>query len=439
MQKSRFNILTSRFSFILKLFKGDNSKKMKVLTQEDVLKSKHFCIIPWIHVHIMPDSSITPCCLTQYDEVYGYASKDGIGNVWNNKMFKTMRKLKLMDRPVHSCRKCYEVEESNILSMRKRFNKLFIDSFKIALTTEPDGHVNNLKMKYFDVRFSNICNFKCRGCSPTLSTKWYEDHQKLWDYKSEAPKLINFTKKTPPLWKEIEGYLPYVETAYFAGGEPLLMDEHYECLEKFIELKKTDVLLEYNTNLSILKFKKYDILDLWSQFENVNISVSLDDIEERGEYFRSGLNWDTFLKNCLIIKERFPHFIFTVNCTISVFNIHRIPEIHHELFSRGIINSMGFNFNTLLDPIHYRTQVATKKLKVKTYTKLQNYIIELKRSYPNTDWSHFKAALTNQIHFMNSADLSHKLNEFKKVTINLDKIRNESFSKTYPELEELLN
>jgi sulfatase maturation enzyme AslB (radical SAM superfamily) len=323
--------------------------------------------------------------------------------------------------------------------MRKRFNQLFLESFETALTTKSDGHVDNLKMKYFDVRFSNICNFKCRGCSPTLSTKWYEDHQKLWDYKSEAPKLINFTKNTPPLWKEIEGYLPHVEIAYFAGGEPLLMDEHYECLEKFIELKKTDVILQYNTNLSILKFKKYDILDLWSQFENVNISVSLDDIEERGEYFRSGLNWDTFLKNCLIIKERFPHFIFTVNCTISVFNIHRVPEIHHELFSRGIITPFGFNFNTLLDPIHYRTQIATSELKLKTSLKLKSYIGKLNLAHPNSDWSHFTAALNNQIHFMNSGDLSSKLNEFKKVTQNLDRIRSESFSSTYPELKELLN
>ncbi len=416
------------------LLQGRFSNEILIKTKEDIEQSKYFCMVPWVHLHVMPDSSITPCCLTPYDEVYGNAKQKSLKNIWNNKMFKTMRKLKLMDRPVHSCRKCYEVEESGILSMRKRMNHVFENSIDLINSTEDDGYLPEPKMKYLDLRFSNICNFKCRGCSPTLSTKWFEDHQKLWDYKSEAPKLINFIKDKPPLWEEIENYLPDVEHAYFAGGEPLLMDEHYKCLEKFIELNKTDVVLNYNTNLSILKFKKYDLLELWSHFPDVHISVSLDDIKEQGEYFRSGLKWQSFLENCLVIKKAFPHFQLSINCTISVFNIHRIPEIHQELFSKGVIDAKGFNFNPLLDPPYYRSQILPPLKKQEITKKLYNYANKLNEAYPDENWGFFISDLKHQIKFMNSEDKSHLIPEFKKITLNLDKIRSEDFTATYPEL-----
>ena len=145
-------------------------------------------------------------------------------------------------------------------------------------------------MKYFDIRFSNICNFKCRGCSPILSSAWFEDHEKLFRYKSTKPKLIECStgNASDKLWQQLTELIPSIDEAYFAGGEPLIMEQHYKVLQTLLEYDRSDVVLAYNTNLSLTKYKNYDLISLWRQFKHVHVSISIDDIGARGEYFRKG-------------------------------------------------------------------------------------------------------------------------------------------------------
>ncbi|MBD64162.1 MAG: hypothetical protein CME62_03085 [Halobacteriovoraceae bacterium] len=416
------------------LFKKQRSSKKEFHTQ-----SKYFCVLPWIHIHGLPDGRVLPCCVSEFDDSYGDLNQNSLKEVWNNKKYNSMRLNMLQDKPVSSCYKCYELEESHIHSMRQRMNEEFKQTLpEIIPNTEADGSLKKQVMKYLDFRFSNICNFKCRGCSPALSTTWYDDHQKLWDFKSPHDKLINITSHKPEVWSEIKDQLPHLEKAYFAGGEPLLMEEHYQCLEYLIENNHVDVALSYNTNLSVLRFKKYDLIAMWKKFKRVDIMLSLDDIESRGEYFRSGLKWETLLKNMKAIKEELPHVYTHINCTVSLFNIHRLPQIHQTVLKLGFINENGFILNTLQDPVEYRTQVLSQKHKALVALELTQYCQSLKNKFPDQDWSNFTHSVNAQIEFMLAEDLSHKAHDFKKVTLKLDQIREESFSETYPELRYLV-
>lgn len=410
----------------------------KINTAQDIIESKYFCVIPWIHTHILPNSKVIPCCVSHYEDTFGDLKQNKLIDIWNGARYRTMRKLMLADRKVYSCSKCYEVESSNVISMRKRMNSLFRNTSELLQQTKVDGSHPNLQMKYFDIRFSNICNFKCRGCSPALSTSWYDDHQKLWNFNSDKPKLINATNDVSDLWDQLKKFLPTVEVAYFAGGEPLLMEEHYKTLEHLIKIGNTNIRLDYNTNLSVLKFKKYDLINLWSKFDRITLNVSLDDIEERGEYFRSGLKWDRFVSNFKELQEKCPQIEFSVNVTISLFNISRIPEIHSFLYKNHFIDKFSFHFNTLLDPKEYRTQVLPFKDKIKIEMKLLTYLKTLEEGEDKNDWSYFRSSLLNQIHFMKSTDLSSQLKRFKEQTLKLDEIRNESFSQIYPELKHII-
>ena len=82
-----------------------------------------------------------------------------------------------------------------------------------------------------------------------------------------------------------------LEEIYFAGGEPLIMEEHYRILKKLDERKMYHVRLKYNTNFSQMTFKKLDVMEIWNRFESVKIGASLDGMGKRGEY----------LRNCLFI------------------------------------------------------------------------------------------------------------------------------------------
>ena len=90
--------------------------------------------------------------------------------------------------------------------------------------------------------------------------------------------------------------IPYIEVMYFAGGEPFVQEGHYKALEKLISAGRTNVALQYNTNLSYKKFKNYDIKKLWSNFKTIQLWPSLDGIGKRAEYGRKGLKWEVLLQ-----------------------------------------------------------------------------------------------------------------------------------------------
>ena len=56
----------------------------------------------------------------------------------------------------------------------------------------------------------------------------------------------------------------------------MITDKHYDILDHLIAENKTNALLQYNTNLSNLNYKKKSIIDYWKQFKLVQVRASLD-------------------------------------------------------------------------------------------------------------------------------------------------------------------
>lgn len=399
-------------------------------------KSKHFCMLPWVHLHALPSSAVTPCCVWPYDKPVGNLKDDSIENVWNNDAYKEIRLKMLKDEYVKGCEQCYERERAGE-SMRTRANHDWAHHFEdIVIPTENDGALRSKKMPYFDIRFSNICNFKCRGCSPELSSSWLSDHEKLHNYKSGKDKLISILPNENA-WNELRAYVPTIEHAYFAGGEPLIMDEHYLILEELIAAGKTDVRLSYNTNLSNLRFRDKYAQDYWKKFSNVSIGISIDDFGRRGEYFRNGMNWQKTVENIRIVQQNCPHVIFSINCTVSLFNVFYLPELHHEALKLGLITPGNFYANILVDPVEYRVQLLPKEFRQKCLKKYFDYVFRLKEVL-NPAAIHENARIMSEfqsvMNLLASEDTRSTLEDFIKLTKKLDAIRGENFFEVYPEL-----
>jgi radical SAM protein with 4Fe4S-binding SPASM domain len=395
-----------------------------------------FCILPWTHLHILPDAKVLPCCVSPYAEPFGDVSKTTTRVIWNNDFFKRLRLNMLGGKKSETCRRCYELESCKATSLRLQANEMLKDSFDVVKSTYQDGSVPKFEMHYLDIRFSNICNLKCLGCSPMLSSKWYEDYEKLYDKKIDHSKILNANELSINLWEELEEQLPYVKRAYFAGGEPLLMDEHYRCLNYFIEHKKTDVAISYNTNLSSLKNKNFDVLSYWKQFREIYLSISIDDIEGPGEYFRFGLKWDKLVANILKVKRECPQVSIEITCTINLFNISRLPEIHGCLRELDIIQEHNFYMNFLLDPHELTVNQLPEVIKVHTEKKLMDYLESLTNLVPEKDWQKLIHDFKLQIDFMKKKSDQGLQQKFLYRTRKLDKIRGNSFEKAYPELAE---
>ena len=408
------------------------------LTEQEkyhLMESENFCMYPWIHLHAYPDGRAYPCCNAKYEYPIGDMHKDSMKDIWNNDNMRGMRKAMLDDKPLRECTKCYEQEQSGFFSLRQSANQHFGHNIKKIHETKEDGTFDRFEMTYWDIRFSNLCNFSCRSCGIPFSSNWYEDHVKIHG-RADQPKVVYAGKTKTDAMEQLMEHIPYLEQVYFAGGEPLIMEEHYIILEELIKRNMTDVRIIYNTNLSRTAFKKTDAIDMWKHFKNVSVGASLDAMGSRAELMRKGTVWELTENNRERMLEIAPHVDFYISSTLSIFNVFHLPDFHKDWVMKGFIRPADYNINILQDPLWYRIDLLPQDMKKEVEAKYRKHIEWLRPRDPLTRAVHgFESA----IKFMNSNDKTQLLPMFKKKTEQLDTIRSEKTVEVFPELEPILN
>ena len=400
-------------------------------------ESKHFCMLPWVHMHAFPDGRAYPCCLADYWHPVGDLRKNTMKEVWNQEKYRTMRTNMLTDKPCKECTKCYEQETNGFFSMRNDSNRNYGHLINEVDHTQEDGTHPEFKIRYWDVRFSNLCNFSCRSCGPIFSSNWYNDHVKLYNRKPDVlgrdMLRVEYTAGDEDAMQEqMLPHIPYLEQVYFAGGEPLIMKEHYFMLEKLIEHNKTDIRIQYNTNFSELRFKDKHVFEYWKHFKNVSVGASLDASGSRAELMRKGTDWLQVEKNRNLMMQEVPHVDFYISATISAMNVLHVLDFHKEWVKLGLINAKDFNVNICQSPDWYRIDILPEDFKrdvvVPAYEEHIAWLEPQDQLQRATNG--FKSAL-NFIRANNRDDL---LPRFREEVVKLDSIRNENFWTTFPEL-----
>jgi len=395
--------------------------------------SDRFCMIPWIHMHAFPDGRAYPCCLGDDKYPIGNFKQDSMEVVWNQSAYKEMRANMLAEKPCKECTKCYEQEASGFMSMRNSTNKNFGHHIGLVDATKPDGSYDDFKLRYYDVRFSNLCNFTCRTCGGWFSSSWYTEEEDLYG-KRNYPKIMFAGRTELDMWEQLEPHIPYLEQVYFAGGEPMMMEEHYRILKELVKREMFDVKLIYNTNFSRLNLKDDNVLDYWKLFKNVSVGASLDAMGPRAEYIRKGTKWDQIERNREQMLEVCPTTDFYVSSTVSLYNVHHLPDFHREWVDKGYIKHQDWNINILQGPDRDRIDVLPNLLKDQIRNKIVDHIEWL------TPHDHLKRAVSGYegiINFMYQNSKTHLLNEFFRVNNVHDAYRKESFEATFPELQTL--
>jgi radical SAM protein with 4Fe4S-binding SPASM domain len=405
-------------------------------------ESKTFCMLPWTHMHAYPDGRVYPCCLAEYFHPIGDLRKNTMEEVWNQTGYKTIRINMLQDKPSVQCTKCYEQEEHGAFSMRNDSNRNYGHLIKEVDQTQSDGTHPEFKIRYWDVRFSNLCNFSCRSCGPIFSSNWYNDHVKLYGRKPDVlgrdmARVEYTTGNEDSMIEQMLPHIPHLEQVYFAGGEPLIMKEHYFLLEKLIELGKTDVRIQYNTNFSELRYKDKHVFEYWKHFKNVSVGASLDASGDRAELMRKGTDWKQTLENRQRMKDEVPHVDFYVAATVSSMNVLHVLDFHKEWTDLGLIRAQDFNINICQGPDWYRVDIFPEWFKREIITPA--YERHLAWLQPQDKLERATSGYKSLVSLMNAKDNSHEWNKFKIEVYKLDKLRNENFWETFPEFNALRN
>jgi hypothetical protein len=226
--------------------------------------------------------------------------------------------------------------------------------------------------------------------------------------------------------------VPHLDQIYFAGGEPLIMEEHNRILKLLIEKGNTRVRLIYNTNLTELKFKKESVLDLWKHFPTVCVAASLDDMGDRASIIRSGTDWTRVEQNIRDLKRECPHIDFMISPTLSIMNIWNFVPFHRYMVESGFIRAQDFNLNILQGPDYYRIDMLPMPIKLEFKQQFEQHIEWLQdKDTIQRAIGGFQGAIA----FMMATDNSHLLPDFWSTVNDLDWSRNEDLLSTVPELK----
>jgi organic radical activating enzyme len=382
-----------------------------------------YCILPFIHLYSQPDGELKPCCIAG-----GFDSPINLKNMtiedaFNSQQMKDLRKDMLDGVRNNVCDVCYKQEDETGHSPRLDFNS---NSLWDTPIVEIDYSVPS-DFQHIDIRFSNLCNFKCRMCSHGFSSAWFEDQRKIRPLGMEhATKVM---KVNDTIVDDLIPHLSEVKSFYFAGGEPLIMPEHYKLLKylydnmaiepfinrnketnEVIEFEARNLSIHYNTNLSVIKYDEERLIDLWKGFFRVFLSISCDGIGEVGEYQRTGFKTDTFEKNLDIIKKYAKPAIpsepvvgisYNFQYTTTIMNVYHIFDfIDYMLEKNHIRISSEIDFYYAWSP----DELALNNLSIKDKESVIKFLDESKEKYSDKT----KNEIKNMIEFIKNGNQSEK-------------------------------
>ncbi|MCY4524579.1 MAG: twitch domain-containing radical SAM protein [Halobacteriovoraceae bacterium] len=412
---------------------------------KDVISSPTFCVLPWIHMATRTSGAILPCCV-------GGQLKDNLNcttftKAWNGNSMKELRKKMIDGKKSSICNRCYNEEKAALPSNRIRSNDywgqyLSLDDLKKG--TNEDGSFDG-KILFFDLRIGNKCNLVCNMCGPQESMLWNSMTKQIYKLAKEPllkeymakqvssilPSQNQNWYKRKEITQDIYANLSFVRRIVIAGGEPLLIKEHYDLLDECIHRKEAShITLHYHTNGTIVR---PELFEKWKYFETVMVFISLDGLREQNHYIRYPCSWKLIEKNLHLFDKESPANVHPmVLYTIQAMNIFYMPDFISWLvdgkFKKLHLHDGFFHTEVVHNPYFLSCQVLPSRIKEKIMDKFQ-------LMFKMYDFNQNR--IQSILDFMNIEDKTKHLSVFKDYISILDKIRGTSFAKTFPEIAEI--
>ena len=147
------------------------------------------------------------------------------------------------------------------------------------------------------MKLGNICNLKCRICSPQYSSKWIAE-QKKYDKIDGIAKdydRLDWPEKSEVFWNNIETLIPVLEHLDFTGGEPFINPEILKMIEYCLKANYEVLILTNAMQPMMRKSVKTKLVQLNSSHPGkLTLRISLDHFNETRHNHERGLG--TFQK-----------------------------------------------------------------------------------------------------------------------------------------------
>ena len=340
--------------------------------------NKSFCIMLWNNVSVDPDGSIKPCCISRDSIKKSDGTKynlgyDKIEDFYNSPDYINIREKMLKGEEVPGCIQCMQTEGYEKESKRMASNRRF--SNQLNKTTS----IADTNIEYFDLRFGNLCNLKCKSCIPINSSqldKQVLEHPELQKYYHNFDFNVNEWYETPIYEENVYSNLKNIRLLYITGGEPTLIKKNFELLEKLIhDGYSKNVKLIVNSNMTN---DKTNFFELISHFEEVTFYASIDGYGPIQEYIRYPSDWNQVSKNLTkLVHRQLDNVNIRVSPVLQITNLNNIVDLFEfcEEFNRKAGKQVVDIFINILEyPKYLKIIHLPKEYKLKCWERIDNWI-----------------------------------------------------------------
>jgi MoaA/NifB/PqqE/SkfB family radical SAM enzyme len=389
-------------------------------------------MLPWTSLEANPQGTARPCCLYDEEITDSLGNKYKVSETTLTEIYKSdyMQKLRQDFRAGQkpaACFRCWDEEAAGITSKRMH-SRIRLKELYTAVDWANDTPE---QLWFLDLKLGNICNLRCRICGSWSSSKWAQEEiaymPELKDKKSHLAYTYlqqgMWPRNSPQFWENLKTLLPEIKYFEFTGGEPWMIQEHWDLLKYAVETGDAQHIdIHYNTNATQ---ELGEHTQVWNHFGRVDIAFSIDNVEDRFEYERYGAKWD--LANKIIDDVHFAKNTDSPNITTQLCFTINIQNVYYldELLAWADTKPFGsVYFNMLHSPDHMSIQHMTQLAQELVLNKLKTNFWTSKQ---------YQREIDNVIKFIEQGSGSDG-REFLEKMQRTDAYRKQNFKDTHPEI-----
>jgi MoaA/NifB/PqqE/SkfB family radical SAM enzyme len=432
------------------------------------LSSDSFCILPWIHLEVVPEGNCKICCVAREtireDGMPVNVAGRSLDEIRNSSYLRSVRSALADGRKIPVCSYCWDQERRGESSQREKWNEMFKASataVRAGLESGADAR-EPLPLEYLQISVGNKCNLACRMCNASYSSRIEADpvHAK-WAPRQDrgaqpegsargaaataAPVRAGWVEGTP--WfeqpefveKDMMGAGSSLRVLYVTGGEPLFIPSFDRILDEYVRRGHAqEMTLSLNTNLFHNEGRIARALDSLSRFRHCHVGPSIDGVGAVYEYIRYPARWDVVDRNIRTVAamaRTHANVTFVLTTVAQAYNCFNLVELLR--YADGL--SVECHPHVLDGPAQLKPDVLPRELRLRVAGDLRRYADT--PGDPGAQAAN-RAHATRIARFLEAIEdgpgLEGLRQSFVAFTRELDASRGQSLERSVPELADLM-
>lgn len=295
-------------------------------------------------------------------------------------------------------------------------------------------HITNTDMVKLNLQISSLCNQSCFYCSPYLSSSIAKYKQWINDNNAE---IFTWTNDKSDLVMNFDYIIEFVANLSstvkvlmlgLTGGEPFLTENFNDKIQLLMsEFSKKDstrkiiLSISTNTNVDVDNLRNfYEMVAKLKETNNLEIQIttSIENIEQRAEYVRGGLVWTNFIDNFNIHNASAD--LHRIRMTVNPFTVVKIVDFVKFFSAYDVLIDYNYPFQKF-----YRMDILDSTFESELI-QLEDYVLEnnLQHKFLGNWYPQLK---------LNLSDDKENAKLFRQSITAIDKIKNTNWRRVFPE------